>query len=91
MTNVCSPHNYSKNPQIRAYSFEMSLTVFLYDEVVPVIRVLVLNISPMHMLGKRIVDCFTFKYYGNLLNLLKLYRSNHMHAPAHLNYARTIT
>ena len=31
---------------MRAYSFEMSLLLFLYDEVVPVIRVLVLTRGP---------------------------------------------
>ena len=44
----------------------------------------------MHMLGKRIVDHFAFMCYGNVPNLLKLYRSNHMYESAHLNYACTI-
>ena len=35
---------YSKNPHIRnSYSFEMGLPVFLCDEVLPIIRILVLN------------------------------------------------
>ena len=43
----------------------------------------------MHMLGKRIVERFAFKYYGNLRSLLNLYRLKKMHEPAHLNYAST--
>ena len=75
---------YSKNPQIRTYTFEMSLPVFLFDELAPIIRAWLLTHGPTHMLGKRIVDCFAFKYYCNLLNLD---RSKHMYEPAHLNYA----
>jgi len=56
----------------------MNLPVFLCDEVVPVIRVLILNPGSNAYARKRIVDNFAFKHYGNLLNLLKLYRSNHM-------------
>ena len=52
------------------------------NEVAPVIRVL-LTQGPMHVLGKRKVDCFAFKYYSNLRNLQNLYRSKHMYEPAH--------
>jgi len=44
----------------------------------------------MHMLGKRIVDCFELKYHGNLLKLLKLYRPKHMQELTHLHYPWTI-
>ena len=36
-------HLYSSKPNIRTFIFEMSLPMFLCDEVVPVIRVLVRN------------------------------------------------
>ena len=34
---------YSKNSHIRTDSFEMSLPIFICDEVVPVIKVMALN------------------------------------------------
>ena len=49
---------------IRSYIFEMCLLVFLCDEVVQVIRLLARNTGPIHMLGKRIADCFVLRYYG---------------------------
>ena len=34
---------HSKKPHVRTYRFEMSLLMFLYDEAVPIIRVMALN------------------------------------------------
>ena len=44
----------------------------------------------MQVLGERIADCFALRYYGNLFNLLNLYRPKHMYEPVHLNNASTI-
>ena len=63
--------------------------MFLCDEGSPVIRVLVPTAGSNS--SARIVDRFAFKYYGKVLNLLNVYRSKHIHEPAHLNYACTIT
>ena len=60
----------------------MSLLVLLCNEVAPVVRLLVPNTGSNACARKRIVDCFAFKYYGILFNLLKLYRSKHMYEPA---------
>ena len=61
------PHEqYSKNPQMRTYSFEMSLLVFLSSEAVPVIRVLISPDGPIQTLEIVIFDHIAFKYYDSI-------------------------
>jgi len=69
----------------------MSQHVFLSKEVVPLIRVLVLNTRSNLNARKRIVDHLASKYYGNILNHpKKLCRPKHIYEHPHLNYACNI-
>ena len=47
--------NYSKNPHIRTYNFEMSLFMFLCERVIPVIRVPVLKLGSKYNTRKEYI------------------------------------
>jgi len=65
----------------------MSLLVFLCNEVVPVIMVLVHNTRSNSNARKWIVEHLAFKYYSNILNYpKKLCRSKHIYDHSHLSY-----
>ena len=65
--------------------------MILCKEVVPVIKVLVLNTRPNSSEIKRIVDQLASKYYGNILNYpKKLCRSKHIYEHSHLIYGCNI-
>ena len=61
---VCAMNTNNTNPQIRAYSFEMSLIVFLCDEVVPTLVSGFLPEGPIQTLEIRIAIPIAFKYFG---------------------------
>ena len=61
--------NYIKNQHRKTYSFEMSLPVFFCDEVVPVMRVLVLNMGCHTNASKKKL---TFVFIKNLAQSLVL-------------------
>ena len=61
--------------------------MFLCNEVVPVIRVLVLNTRFNSNARKMIVDLLALKYYGDILNHpKKLCRSYQSYEHSHLHY-----
>ena len=61
--------------------------MFLCNEVVPVIMVLVLNTRFNSNAIKWIVEHLAFKYYGNILyHPRKLCRSKHIYEDSHLSY-----
>ena len=61
--------------------------MFICDEGVLVIRVLVLNMGSNTSAKKMIIDYIAFEYYDNILNHPKFYGSKHMYVPTQVNYA----
>ena len=62
--------------------------MLLCDEVIPVIRVLVLNTRSNSSERERIFNHLAFQYYGDILNhSMKFCRSKHIYEHSHINYA----
>ena len=68
---LCS---YSKNLHLRSCNFKLSLFLFLCDEVIPAIWVLVLNTGSKKIPGKMIVDNLALKDYDNIVSHPKVCR-----------------